>query len=118
MNCRNLQWNQCEHQHFTGSWQQFKQKPQGTRHAKGIVKYPSPQKSAGGEDFIVEKIIGKRVVKVRFDFTFKLKFDSIFQQNVQYKVRWEGYSAEEDAWLDLDMLNCEDLIEEYEKSVK
>ena len=48
----------------SGQWIQFQQKPIGNRQAKGLVKYVSPVKAQGGEEFIVAAIVGKRQVKV------------------------------------------------------
>ncbi|XP_060563845.1 M-phase phosphoprotein 8-like isoform X2 [Ruditapes philippinarum] len=68
---------------------------------KKVNKSEQGMDSSGEEEelFEVEKIIGKSKVK----------------GSVLYKVRWKGYSAEEDTWEPRENLECcQDLIEEYD----
>ena len=51
------------------------------------------------EEFTVEKIVKKRVVDGR----------------VEYFLKWAGYPETENTWEPHDNLDCEDLIEAFEK---
>jgi hypothetical protein len=68
---------------------------------KGIFYEPEMQLAQKPTEFLVEKIIGKR----------------IFKKKTQYLVRWLGYSSKDDTWEPSDNLPKE-LIEEYNKSLE
>ncbi|XP_055709660.1 chromobox protein homolog 1-like isoform X2 [Phlebotomus papatasi] len=54
--------------------------------------------SEGENEYQVESIIDRRVKKGR----------------VEYYIKWEGYSSEENTWEPIDNLDCQELIEEFE----
>jgi hypothetical protein len=52
------------------------------------------------EEYVVEKIVGKR----------------ISDDQIEYRVKWEGYSEEENTWEPYESLkHLTDMIEEYER---
>ncbi|KAK6743550.1 hypothetical protein RB195_010679 [Necator americanus] len=53
-----------------------------------------------GEEFIVEKILGKRTRK----------------GEVEYLIKWKGYRLDDSTWEPAKQCNCESLIEEFERS--
>lgn len=36
------------------------------------------------------------------------------QDKIQYKVKWDGYDSDQNSWLDLEYMDCDDLILQYE----
>ena len=71
---------------------------------KGQKKIPpKPVIIKGEEEFEVEKIINKRMVRGREKFL----------------VRWKGYTVEEDTWESRENLeNAKELVEEFERMYK
>lgn len=53
------------------------------------------------EEFVVEKVLGKR-----------RRSNGV----VEYFLKWKNYPHTENTWEPIDHLNCRDLIDEYEKS--
>lgn len=53
------------------------------------------------EEYIVEEIVDRRINE-----------DGV----VEYKVRWKGYSSEDDTWEPAENCQCHELIEEFEKN--
>jgi len=64
---------------------------------------PKPVIIEGEEEFEVEKILNKRMVRGKEKFL----------------VRWKGYTAEEDTWENKENLeNVKELVEEFEKEYR
>jgi len=64
---------------------------------------PKPVIIEGEEEFEVEKILNKRMVRGKEKFL----------------VRWKGYMAEEDTWENKENLeNAKELVEEFEKEYR
>jgi len=61
---------------------------------------PKPVIIEGEEEFKIEKILNKRIVR----------------EKEKFLVRWKGYTAEEDTWENRENLkNAKELVEEFEK---
>ncbi|XP_016656170.1 chromobox protein homolog 1-like [Acyrthosiphon pisum] len=54
------------------------------------------------DEYIVEKILDKRVIK----------------NKVEYFLKWNGYDDTDNTWEPLENLNCKDLIIDFEKNLK
>lgn len=50
-------------------------------------------------EFEVEKIISKRLKNAR----------------IQYRLKWVGFSSKFNSWIDLENINCPELIDDFEK---
>ncbi|KAJ8895791.1 hypothetical protein PR048_001129 [Dryococelus australis] len=60
----------------------------------------SERESDSDVDYVVEKVVDKRVRKGK----------------VEYLLKWKGYPSEENTWERKDHLNCPELLTEFEKS--
>jgi hypothetical protein len=68
------------------------------------------------DEYVVERIVAKWIVKVScYYFSCQQNWHHL-QKKVQYKVRWQSYGPNDDFWLDLKYLNCEDLVNDFENS--
>merc|ERR1712142_409056 len=54
------------------------------------------------EEFVVEKIVKKRINK----------------KVVEYLVKWEGYDKLQNTWEPIDNLNCKKMMDEFEEKLK
>ena len=79
-----------------------------------------PRAGEEGKEFLVEAIIGKRIMGVSISFFFISKqklsspFDFPSQGNVQYLLKWEGCTNNENSWETAADLNCPELIQDFE----
>jgi hypothetical protein len=89
--------DECEQTLQCGQWLTRKVSVVGTVHPKGITATPAAADSEG-EDYEVEQIVAKRQSG----------------KKVQYLVKWLGYDASQNTWLDANHLQCPDLIADFE----
>lgn len=84
----------------------------------------------GEEEFSVEKVLDRRVVKGKvyiFDCLpneiiivkiYYFKYNCNFAFQVEYFLKWKGYSNDENTWEPEENLDCPDLIAQFEEQRK
>ncbi|KAL1919585.1 uncharacterized protein VTP21DRAFT_1516 [Calcarisporiella thermophila] len=82
--------------------------PESSQGTKNSIKSPpSPIKTARGLEYAVEKIVNKRIRKVRR------------RRRVEYLVKWEGYSDSESTWEPkINLTNALESVLEYEEKIR
>ncbi|KAG8312351.1 chromobox protein homolog 1-like isoform X2 [Homalodisca vitripennis] len=70
---------------------------------KEIKEEIKEEPSSSEEEYSVEKVLDKRAVR---------------GGRVEYFLKWKGYPDNENTWEPLDNLDCPDLIQEFEESLK
>lgn len=95
-NCRNEDFDDCEHVDYVGEWDSRKMVKKGMRVANARYQKNSRKIVRGNKVFTVESVVGR----------------AFFEGVTQYQVYWVGY--DEPSWIEADKLNYIDLIEEYE----
>ncbi|XP_068081276.1 chromobox protein homolog 5 isoform X1 [Anabrus simplex] len=70
------------------------------RRSTGTAKSEDNDEEAAEEEYEVEKVVDSKIVRGQ----------------TQYKIRWKGFSPENDTWEPEEDLNCPELIQEFLKS--
>ena len=67
------------------------------------AKDPVPMEEDQEEEYVVEKIIDKRIGR---------------NGKAEYLLKWKGYGDEDNTWEPQDNLDCEDLMKDFEDRAK
>lgn len=72
--------------------------------AKAVaLKKPSTKKEDPNKDWVVERILDKRIVKTKKG------------SHAEYLLKWEGFPEDESTWEPEDNLSCPKLVDEFER---